>query len=186
MSNNVTLNEVRISYPHLFQAKQINNQGDPKFSAAFIIRADNPALRQLVDTANRLAAEAHPGGLPHNFKTLPLTKGEDKYPGNADYVGTYVLNTSKGSAQGRPSVVDQNMQEVIDPGKVYPGMVVNVAVSVYTYSNVSKGVTTGLEAVQLVRDGDRLDNKPSVDELFKPLDVPGESGGAAGGFDPLA
>jgi len=186
MSNNVTINDVRISYPHLFQAKQINNQGDPKFSAAFIIKADNPGLKLLVEKAKTLVAEKYPGGTPHNFKQLPLAKGEDKYPGNADYVGTYVLNTSKGAAQGRPSVVDQHMQEVIDPGKVYPGMVVNVAISVYTYANVSKGVTTGLEAVQLVRDGDRLDNKPSVDELFKPLDVPGESGGAAGGFDPLA
>ena len=187
-NNNITIEGVRISYPNLFTPKQINNNGDPKFSAAFIIKADNPKLRELVEKAKAMVALKFPNGTPHNFKQLPICKGEvyqdGKHANNPDYMGHYVLNTSKGAAQGRPAVVDQNMQEVIDPSKIYAGQVVNVAVSVYTYNNISKGVTTGLEAVQIVRDGDRLDNKPSVDELFQPISVTEDT--ADGGFDPLA
>ena len=183
---NITIPNAIISYPNLFTAKQVNNQGAPKYSAAFIIRADNPKLKELVAAASDLTAKAYPDGVPHNFKTLPLCKGEvyqdGKHKNDPIYQGAYVLNTSKDAAQGKPSVVDGNMQPVLDPGKVYPGLVVNVAVSVYTYKNVSKGVTTGLEAVQIVRDGERLDNKPSVNELFKPIDVI-ETGG--GNVDPL-
>lgn len=182
----VTIENVRISYPHLFQAKQIAGQGDPKYSAAFLIKADNPKLPELLRLANAAVASAYPDGkLPHGFKPLPLYKGEEKYPGNPAYAGYYILNSSKAAAQGAPQVVDQNMNKVVDPGKIYPGLVVNVAVSVYTYKQpMAKGVTTGLEAVQIVCDGERLDNKPSAEELFKPLDVVGGAGGAAS-FNPL-
>lgn len=178
---NVTIENVRISYPTLFNPKQVAGKGDPKYSAAFIIAADNPGLKAVVDAASAAIQKTYPAGnVPANFKHLPLMKGEEKYPGKADYEGMYVLNSSNRSA---PTVVDQQMNKVIDPGAVYPGMYVNVGLSVYTYNNVSKGVTCGLEAVQLVRDGERLDSRPSVNDLFKPIDVPG--GAPAQPFNPL-
>lgn len=173
----ITIENVRISYPALFQPKQIAGQGDPKYSAAFIIDAKNPGLQKLKDAANEAVKKAYPDGkIPHGFKALPLHKGEDKYPNDSTYAGQYILNTSAKSA---PAVVDQNMGKVIDPSRVYPGMFVNVAVSVYTYNQtLSKGVTTGLEAVQLVRDGERLDSRPNVNDLFKPIEVnEGDSAG---------
>lgn len=186
---NITLENVRMSYPTLFVAKRITADSKPKFSCALIIRADDPKLKELVDTAKRLVDAKYPEGAPSKFKGLPLQKGEEyqdgKHKNDPNYQGMYILNTGKAESQGRPAVVDQNMQEVLDPGKIYPGMYVNAAISVFIYDHPqSKGVTTGLEAIQLVRDGDRLDNKPSVDELFKPIDVPG--GATGGGYNPLA
>ncbi|MCK5132089.1 MAG: DUF2815 family protein [Candidatus Sabulitectum sp.] len=183
---NITIEGVRISYPNLFQAKQVNNQGDPKFSAAFIIPNTNPALAQLKALAAELVAKAHPNGKPHNFKELPICAGEvyqnGKHANNPAYMGHHVLNTGKSAAQGQPYVLDQAMNKILDPAAIYPGMIVNVALSVYTYSNISKGVTTGLEGVQIVRDGERLDSKPAAEELFKPIDV---VSGGGGEVDPL-
>lgn len=181
---NLTIENVRISYPKLFQAEQINGQGDPKFSAAFLIPETHPKLHELFKIAEEVVNAEYPDGKrPHNFKPLPCYRATDnpKYAGKPEYNGIWVLNSSKNSKQGAPVVVDQQMNRVLDQSLIYPGLYVNVAVSIYSYSHpTSKGVTTGLEAVQIVRDGDRLDNRPSVDELFQPIDVP-ESGPAASG-----
>lgn len=188
MSKTLTINEVRISYPQLFTAKQINNQGDPKYSAAFLIPETHPALKKLFGLAEQAVNEKYPdGNLPHKFKTLPCYKASEnpKYAGKPEYAGMWILNSSKGAAQGAPQVVDQQMNKVLNPSQIYPGMVVNVAVSIYTYDHsMAKGVTTGLEAVQIVRDGERLDDRPSADELFKPIDV--QEGSAGGGLNPFA
>jgi hypothetical protein len=180
MSRNITLNNVRISYPKLFSAAQINGQGDPKYSAAFLIHESNPGLKELFRLAKEATDAKYPDGkVPQKFKKLPCYKAseDEKYAGRPEYDGIWILNTSKNAKQGSPTVVDQRLNAVIDPGKIYPGLVVNVGLSVYTYDQpLAKGVTTGLEAVQIVRDGDRLDNKPSVNELFKPIDVIDEGG----------
>lgn len=188
---NITIENVRISYPSLFQAKQINNTGDPKFSAAFLIPTTNPKLRELFDLAEQVKATKYPGGeLPHNFRPLPCYDAAQnpKYAQDPNYAGIWVLNSSKNANQGQPYVLDQAMNKVLDPSTIYAGMYVNVALSVYCYSHpTSKGVTTGLEGVQIVRDGERLDSKPSAEELFQPIAV--DNGGgmppAGGGFDPL-
>lgn len=190
---NITINNVRISYPKLFTASQVQGQGELKFSGAFLIAETDPQLRALFDLANQVTAAKYPTGQkPHGFKPLPCYKAAEnpKYAGNPDYEGMWVLNSSKNASQGAPAVVDQNMNKVLDPSAIYPGMYVNVALSVYCYGDkpgsMSKGVTTGLEAVQIVRDGDRLDNRPAVGELFKPIDVQdGPAPAAAGAFNPL-
>jgi hypothetical protein len=175
----VTLENVRISYPTLFTPKQVAGQGEPKYSAAFIIDNNNPGLKKLLALRDEVVKTAYPTGkIPSGFKGLPLYAGEDKHPGNEDYAGCHLLNSSN---KNKPVVVDQQMNKVLDPAQVYPGMFVNVAVSVYCYNQtLSKGVTCGLEAVQLVRDGERLDNRPNVNELFSPIAVPGEAGGLFG------
>jgi hypothetical protein len=190
---NVTIEEVRISYPKLFVAKQIKGKGELKYSAAFLIPVNHPKLAELYRVAEEVIAKKYPNGqIPHGFKPLPCYDAatNPKYAVLPDYLNMWVLNTSKKADQGAPEVVDQNMQRVIEPGKVYPGLVVNVAVSVYCYDvDLSKGVTTGIEAIQIVREGPRLDNKPSADELFQPIAVSGSPGGSAGGpggtFNPL-
>jgi hypothetical protein len=199
----ITIDNVRISYPKLFVAKQIKGKGEFKYSAAFLIPVNHLKLMELYQIAEQVIAEAYPSGqIPHNFKALPCYDAalNPKYAALPDYAGVWVLNTSKRADQGAPEVVDQNMQAVIQPGKIYPGLVVNVGLSVYCYDvETSKGITTGLEAIQIVKDGPRLDNKPSADELFQPIAVSGggpggAAGGAAGGpgsaaggkFNPLA
>ena len=184
----LTIDNVRISYPKLFVAKQIKGKGEFKYSAAFLIPVDHPKLAELYQIAEQVIAEAYPNGqVPHGFKPLPCYDAalNPKYAALPDYLGMWVLNTSKRADQGAPEVVDQNMQAVIQPGKIYPGLVVNVGLSVYCYDvDLSKGVTTGLEAIQIVKEGQRLDNKPSADELFQPIAVSGSGpgpGGAAGG-----
>jgi hypothetical protein len=194
---NLTIEGVTLSYPHLFRAKTINDTGAPKFSAAFLIPESNPQLRELFDLANQVINTKYPNGeLPHNFKGLPCYNAADhpKYSKLEAYKGMWLLNSSKAESQGAPIIVDQQRNKVIDQSLIYPGLVVNVAVSIYTYDHpTSKGVTTGLEAIQIVRDGDRLDNRPSADELFQPIPVVGgasggaggPAGGPAGGGDPL-
>ena len=38
----VTLKDVRITFPVLFEPKQVNGQGDPKFSASFLFPKSHP------------------------------------------------------------------------------------------------------------------------------------------------
>lgn len=173
----VKLENVRISYPNIFEPKQIGGQGDLKFSAAFLIPKNNPGLRMLEQLAQEEERKKFPKGRPNGFKVLPIKDGDTITRADAEgyqvpdsrYAGVYVLNTSN---KNRPSVVDQNLARVVDPTLVTPGMYVNVVLSVYAYSNVAKGVTCGLESIQLVGPGPRLDNRPNAEELFAPIGVP--------------
>ena len=38
----IILKNVRLAFPNLFKASQVNGQGDPKYSAALILPADHP------------------------------------------------------------------------------------------------------------------------------------------------
>ena len=40
----IRLNNVRLAFPALFEAKTVNGEGDPAFSASFILASDHPQL----------------------------------------------------------------------------------------------------------------------------------------------
>jgi hypothetical protein len=100
----------------------------------------------------------------------PIRDGEFKYGDGTFFFNArskrqpgLVTNVPDPRNNGKPTrVATEDITEVF-----YPGAVVNVIVSVYPYDRPeNKGVSLGLEAVQKVADGERLDSRVSAVDAF--------------------
>lgn len=170
------LPNVRLSYPHLAAPHLAPGATEPKYGVALHIPTNAPAfpgnqlpgntlLEQLFAARQKVIVEDMKGVAPGSpQKEMPCYPGAQKFPGDAAYANLYIINAS---AKTRPHIVDQNVQPVMNIEEVfYPGCYVNASISVYHYSVAGKGIAIGLDGVQFFRDGERLDNRPTAQQLF--------------------
>lgn len=157
--------ECTISFPRLYTAEPGPQGGDPKYSAAFVFDpgADVSALR----TALNIAGIEKFG--EEEFRNLVKNNPAFKTPFRTDVAGKGYPEGSmffNCTSKNRPGVVGPDRQEISDPSVVYAGCRVKALVTAYGYNNVAKGVSFGLEGVQFLRDGQRLDGHVDVSEVF--------------------
>lgn len=157
----IKLSNVRIAFPALFEAKAVNN-GDPVFSAAFVIEPDSANAKALTDaviaTAKEKWKDQHAGVLKKLkeenrlcYKTKPLTNGEGTvYQGFED---KHSLNASN---KVRPLVVDRDKSPLTaGDGRPYGGCYVNATVELWAQDNkYGRRVNATLLGVQFHADGD--------------------------------
>ncbi len=160
-----------LSFPHLFQPRAIQQGDDPKYSCSGLIRKDDPALGAVQQAIETEKQNGFPSGFPGNGKVC-LQDGAVKYPDDTRMHGFMIL-TSTAKADQKPPVVDANLQPVMDPALAYPGAVAWMVVNTFSYSQpTSKGVSCGLNGIMLTgEEGElgRLDNKPTVEQMFAGL-----------------
>lgn len=159
----VQLANVRIAFPNLFDAKQVQGQGEAKFSASFIMSKDHPALPSIVDAVRKVAAEkwgAKADEVLAQLKAagkLPVRDGDGK-ANYAGYAGNLYLNAS---SKVRPLVIgggpDGRAPLAAADGKPYSGCYVNAMVQFWAQDNqFGKRVNASLMGVQFAKDGERL------------------------------
>ena len=155
----LTLNNVRISFPTLFEAKAVNN-GKPQFNVASLLSKTHPDLPK-VYAAMEAAAKAKwgdkAGEIAKQLKAgdrLAVHDGEAKsqYEG---YAGNLFLNASN---KKRPLVIDRDRSILEEKdGKPYAGCFCNVRVQIWAQDNdFGKRINASLLGVQFVGDGERL------------------------------
>lgn len=161
----------RISYPNLVTAKQIGNQGDPKFSAAFLFdkaAQNSKEFKALQDAVEKAIAEKWPGGRPRKLKLPFLTVDDlDQVPQGYDDDVVFIRTTSK----NRPQVVHRDPNVEVDPNDVYPGLYVRASLRVYAWEHKEggKGVSFGLGNIQVVKDGERFGGGANAADEFSAL-----------------
>ena len=170
----IKLTNVIISYPHIFKARSVLDS-DPKYSAEFLI-ANTTENAPMIARIQQAIAEAKKDKwgdrLPPNIKE-PLFWGPHKKPGIAEYENVWVLRSARKEEQGPPAVVNQRREPVTDPLAFPAGCIVNAYVDAYAFSSpLSKGITTGLNGVQLVDNVNYtpLGNRPTVDQMFEEVE----------------
>lgn len=154
----ITLMNVRLAFPTLFEARSVNGEGEPAYSASFIFPAGHPAEQLVKDAIEKVGAEkwgtkwaAVKKELTSKDKTA-LHDGDSKasyagFPGNL-----FVSSRSK----VRPTVVNRDRSPLTaDDGKPYAGCYVNGIVEIYAQDNAyGKRVNASLKGVQFFADGD--------------------------------
>lgn len=158
----------RVSYPHVFEANEF--QGKRNFSITLIFDSADE-LKDMKALANEVAKAKWPKGLPSNFRS-PFRDGDEK--NQPEYEGkTYI--TFKCNEDRPPQVVGPDKQPIVKgSGKFYPGCFARVSFSCYAYDTAgNRGVSFGLNNVQKVRDGDRLDSGSTADSDFDALEEVG-------------
>lgn len=164
----LVLKNVRLAFPQLFEAKQVNGEGKPSFSASLLIEPNDPQVAKLEDAALQVA-KAKWGAKAD--QVIKQAKGQDKWvthdgdlkSGMAGYEGMIYVNARN---PVRPLVIDRDKTPLAEQdGKPYGGCYVNVSVELWAQDNqYGKRVNASLGGVQFVKDGDRFAGGSSADE----------------------
>jgi hypothetical protein len=175
MSTKVTTGVVRASFVHVFEPQPGDEPGSkPKYSITLLIPKSDTATLEALYAAEKVAREAgkntkFEGRIPNNLTTIIRDGDEDqdtdRYP---EFAGNMFMNVR---SDRKPVVVDQNVQEILDPTEVYSGCWVKASVNAFPFNfKGKKGVSFGLNAVQKVRDDEAFSGaKIDANEEFQPI-----------------
>jgi hypothetical protein len=160
----------------LVTPSQINNSGEFKYRCNFLIAPDHPQLNQLRAEFENVKNAGFPSGM-HHQADICLQQYDMKYQGkdyyDARFSGWWTLSAAA-KVDSKPSLVDTDMQPIIDPSKIFSGMLCHVNFNMFSFTQGKTGVAAGLNGVMILGiEGPmgRLDNKPTVEQMFSGLSV---------------
>lgn len=167
LSTRVTTNEVRLSYCHLFTPRPARGPNEkPKYSVTLLIpKSDTDTMNRINAAIQNAIAEGVNGkwnGVRPPQPALPVHDGDglrmSGEPFGEECHGCWVMTASTDMP---PSIVDINVNPIIDQMAVYSGCYGRVAVRFFAYSASGKrGIGCGLDAVQKLKDGPALGRGP--------------------------
>ena len=154
----VKLNNVRLCFPQLFEAKTVNGEGKPAFSAAFLIDPKDPQLEVLNKAIEAVAKEKWGAKSDAMLKTIRAADKTCLHSGDlkANYDGFEGMMYVSARNALRPLVVDVNKAPLTaEDGKPYAGCYVNASIELWTQdNNYGKRVNATLRGVQFYKDGE--------------------------------
>lgn len=194
----IQLNDVRLSFAQaLFEAQQVQGQGEKKFSASFLFPPTHPAHALIKEGFKKVAQEKWKDKATEVFLALKagdklcLHDGDSK-PQYEGYKGMLFVNASN---KLRPLVIDGNKSPLdAASGKPYSGCYVNGVIELWAQENkFGRRINASLLGVQFLRDGARLSGGgvASADDFQAIPEAPAPEGAAttgttAGSPDPFA
>ncbi len=155
----VTIKDVRLAFPDLFEARAFKGSGDPKFGASFLFAKDHPAVKEIENAIEKVAKEKWKDKAATILKGL-RTKNDtclhdgDTKPEIDGYEGNFYISAR---SSVRPTVVDRDRTRLEkSDGRPYGGCYVNAIIDIWAMdsSDFGKRVCASLMGVQFVRDGE--------------------------------
>ncbi len=182
-SLSITTPVFRVSFPSVFKARRNEQNGKDEFSvqALFPKGTDLSAMKKMADAAcvKKWGLKAAEMVKSPKFKNPFRDQGEKikdgKLPEGCEAGAIFMTFKST----NRPTVVDQDVQEILEPAKFYAGCYARANVGAFAYETKGNiGVSFGLNHVQFYKDGPPLSGRPTVESAFEPITTT-EAGGSA-------
>lgn len=170
-----------LSYPHLALPQPSTDGKAPKYSATLIFTPDtlsDPKEKALFDAMQRAAIAAieakWPGKSELHLKSESFKKGfrrdaESKnYPKDSIFVNVRSAQQpgivfSHAGLDGKPEKMPA--EKIKD--EMYPGVIVRASLAAFAYdNNGNKGVSFGLNNLQKIRNGERMDGRVAAENEF--------------------
>ena len=154
----IKLANVRLAFPQVFEAKTVNGEGKPAFSANFLIDPADPQVKVIqaaIDAVGKEKWGAKAEGILKQMRAADKTALH-----NGDLKSTYdgFAGNLYVSARNplRPLVLDSNKAPLTaQDGKPYAGCFVNASIELWAQdNNYGKRVNATLMGVQFFKDGD--------------------------------
>jgi hypothetical protein len=158
----IVLRNVRLSYTHLDKPYAQQPGQEPKYSATILVPKNPASNKALIDaaiaTATQKTIEKYGKAFPMTPKVSVHdgdgTRPSDGQPFGDECKGCWVFTAS---SKQPVTVVDTNLQQILDPTQIYSGMYANVGVTFFGYSAPqNKGIGVALDNVQKTADGEPL------------------------------
>jgi hypothetical protein len=193
----------RASFPDVFQKRVFQGQGEESgryacagLFAGFEIAGGRTVIRvpgvwspkdqekwkALIAECNRVAVEKFKkpmSELDRAVYKLPFHRGEEKeYQGYGPGI-VYVTMSAKNI---KPTVVGRDLTTPLGPEDFYAGCYARASVTPFAFNNIGKGIALGLNHLQKLKDGERLDSFRSAEDDFgaDPVEFEDEVDGAEG------
>lgn len=168
------LTNVRLAFPVLFEAKTVNGEGKPAFSASFLIDPADPQVEAINAEIDRIAKEKW--GAKADTMLLAMRKGDKLALHDGDlksnydgFAGNLYISSRN---QVRPVVLDRDARTELSAqdGKIYAGCYVNAIIDFWAQdNNYGKRVNATLHKVQFFKDGDAFAGGGMSNEDFEDL-----------------
>lgn len=156
----IKLQNVRLSFPNLFQTSSFGGEDTGKYDATFILdkKTHAPIIKEIKTGFKALAKEKFKDKLPAEDK-LCLKDGDATE--REEQQGCFVVKTS---SKRRPLVLDRDKSPITeDDNIIYAGCFVNAIISLWAQNNVyGKRINASLEGVQFSMHGDPF-GPPAID-----------------------
>ena len=171
MATKVITGKVRCSYVNIFEPKESNDGGEPKYSVTLLIpKSDTATLGKIkeamVDARENYCKRNGATALPQKPNhTLHDGDGvrDSGDPYGPECKGCWVITVS---SKQKPVIVDSFRNEITDPSEVYSGCYGRAAINFYGYnSNGKKGISAGLLSIQKLSDGEPFGTVGSADDF---------------------
>lgn len=156
----ISLKDVRLAFPVLWEAKTVNGEGEPAFSGSFLLDpTKHKTLIQEIEAAQETLGKEKWGAKWPQIKKemvakdrLALHDGDAK----AAYTGFEGMLYISARNKTRPAVLDRDRTPLNQSdGKPYAGSYVNASIELWTQdNNYGKRINASLRGVQFVRDGE--------------------------------
>lgn len=154
----------RLSYPHLFQPQK-QDDGSEKYSTVLLLPpdADLAPLRKALQNAWTDKFGTDQAKWPKKARKPDdvLADAEEKY--GPDFAGWTAVSAR---SSDEPGVVDPARIKVTDKRETYPGRWARMTCAAFGYDNKTKGVTLGLNNVQLLKHDTPIAGKARAEDDF--------------------
>lgn len=155
----IQLKNVRAAFLNaLFEAKTVNGEGKPAFSATFLLEPDDPQVKTLNEAIEAVAKEKWGAKAEAILKQM---RAQDKlclHDGDlkATYEGFPGMLYVSSRSNTRPLVIDTDKSPLAESdGRPYSGCYVNASIELWAQdNNYGKRVNAQLRGVQFFKDGD--------------------------------
>lgn len=154
----VKLQNVRLAFPRLFKAEQVNGEGDPQFSATFILPKNHPNVKDIENAILQVAKEKWAEKAETMLKKInaelkSCLKDGDLKADLDGFAGKYFINASN---KTRPYVINRDKTQLNpDDGVIYAGCYVYAVIDIWAMDNkFGKRICASLSGVQFYKDGD--------------------------------
>ncbi len=137
----------------LLKAKSIG-KSDPFFSVTIVRPKEDPFWKKLTDQLHDAIKEKY-GKLPKKIRDWPIKDGNDtEY---ADWQDCFYFAPKRFEVDGRPQMVNADLEEIMDPAEIYSGMECRVSYRCAAWQFENKtGVSVYMDNVQKTNDGDPI------------------------------
>lgn len=154
----LALKNVRLAFPSLFEAKTVNGEGEPAFSAVFLIEPADPQTKAVEQAIAAVAKDKFGAKTDAVLKAMKAADKTCLHDGNtkAEYAGFADMLFVSARGKARPLVLDSDKSPLTAAdGRPYAGCYVNASIDLWAQDNsFGKRVNAQLRGVQFLRDGD--------------------------------
>jgi len=156
----ISLPNVRLSFPALFEAEAFKPGDKPKFKATLLVPQDSDLRKKVDAVILRVVTDYFKGDQAKAKKFIAATAtNANKFcwqdGDNKSYDGYAGMMALSAKSDVRPLVID-GLKSPLGPndGKPYAGCYVNASIDFFMYNQQGVGLSAQLRGVQFLRDGD--------------------------------
>lgn len=177
----LTINNVRLSFPNLFEADKYDENSLPRYGCTLLIDKSDPQVKKVQAAVDAAATEKW----QDKWKDAKFKRGT-KVHGYRDgdeaewdgFAGCMSVHANRAEKKGRPVIIDRDKSPLTaDDGRPYAGCYVDAQVEFYADDRYGKAINCALIAVRFRADGEAFAGagaRPDLDE-FEDLEDEGDS-----------